>query len=386
MQIADRPSPGVAERPPSVRLEALMIPGHRYASVDALRGLAALLVVVLHGSELFAALPALAGRGRVWHDVASAVDLGRVGVVAFFLISGFVIPATLRGPTGRGLVRFGIRRFFRLYPAFWLSIPLGYYAIWTLFSRPYTGADVLANATMLPSLLGHEMAIGLYWTLETELVFYVLCCALFAAGVLHKPKALLAVQMLLIAAAAAMRFDMLPRAALAQWTLMPYSLTVMLTGALCRHAFDARHAPERWEHAWPLAATSLVLGIAPTIAMGLFGRAPHSATASIAGLLAFALFVVTIAWVRRPPAVVVWLGTISYSLYLLHPVPLYVVVHALQGRTVPAPLGVGSLLLFGAVAAVALAAASYYAVELPAIRMARRLTGERPRTRRAAIS
>ncbi|CAM5339645.1 hypothetical protein SSTU70S_04052 [Stutzerimonas stutzeri] len=79
-----------------------------------------LLVIWMHTSEVFVpiALPSLQGR---LHDVAYSFDFGRIGVVVFFIISGFVIPASLRGPRGEDCRQFLIRRLFRLYPLCWLS-------------------------------------------------------------------------------------------------------------------------------------------------------------------------------------------------------------------------------------------------------------------------
>jgi peptidoglycan/LPS O-acetylase OafA/YrhL len=365
-----------------------MVPGHRYAGVDALRGVAALLVLVLHAAEIFAPMPGLSGRGAEWHHAAASVDLGRAGVVAFFLISGFVIPATLEGRTGDALRRFWIRRACRLYPAFWLSIPLGFYALWTLHGRSYTAADVVANATMLPMVFGRDMAIGLYWTLETELVFYALCSALFAAGGLRRPGVLIGVQLALLVLALAMKVQPDLRPTVPQWLLMPHSLAVMFAGALCREAFEARERMAIDAHggrrALAYAVTGLLLGLLPALAQGLGKGAGPGFTLAASYAIGFALFVVTITWVRRPPRVFVWLGTISYSLYLLHPIPLYIVASLLTGVAVPAPIGVGTLVVVVAALAVPLAAASYYAVELPAIRRGRRWTQAAPPDRGAA--
>ncbi len=68
---------------------------NRFASLDALRGLAALLVVWQHSSESFVKLGSVAANGTLLADIAWNVDFGRIGVICFFLISGFVIPSSL---------------------------------------------------------------------------------------------------------------------------------------------------------------------------------------------------------------------------------------------------------------------------------------------------
>src|SRR6218665_1482104 len=94
----------------------------RLVHIDAMRAIAALLVVWVHIAETLA--PVAGERGWVY-DVARELNVGGIGVTMFFLISGFVIPSSLRDdrPRGEELRVFAIRRFFRLYPAFWFSLP-----------------------------------------------------------------------------------------------------------------------------------------------------------------------------------------------------------------------------------------------------------------------
>ena len=97
----------------------------RYDHIDALRAIAALLVVWRHAEGIL-----LVDRTTEFAKlVFSFIDPGRAGVVLFFAISGFVIPSSLRGKLTDGTRNFVIRRFFRLYPAYWLSIPIGWLAI-----------------------------------------------------------------------------------------------------------------------------------------------------------------------------------------------------------------------------------------------------------------
>ena len=48
------------------------------------------------------------------------VNIGRFGVVAFFLVSGYIIPFSLE--RGGSVRRFAVGRFFRLYPLYWVSL------------------------------------------------------------------------------------------------------------------------------------------------------------------------------------------------------------------------------------------------------------------------
>lgn len=78
----------------------------RLAWLDALRGPAALAVALHHSGWTF--LPG------VWAEVDRRIDVGTWGVFVFFLVSGYIIPASLER---RGDLRvFWIGRAFRLLP------------------------------------------------------------------------------------------------------------------------------------------------------------------------------------------------------------------------------------------------------------------------------
>ena len=192
-----------------------------------------MLVVWLHGAELFVRLPGMDGRGQIWYDIAHTVDFGRIGVVAFFMISGYVIPPTLRGPLADGTRRFLVRRFFRLFPAYWLSIPLGYLLLWLPWGKDFDVVDVIANATMLPAVFGREATIGLYWTLEAELAFTRCASRSFWSGA-AAARALLLLVGVLVALMLSMQARVLPSPELAQWKLLPYNLSLMFAGSLVR--------------------------------------------------------------------------------------------------------------------------------------------------------
>ena len=74
--------------------------GSRFAYVDSLRAIAALLVVWTHSAEIFAPLA-----GGSWlYTVSHNYDFGRMGVVAFFGVSGFLVPKSIQAEIGRAHV------------------------------------------------------------------------------------------------------------------------------------------------------------------------------------------------------------------------------------------------------------------------------------------
>ncbi|MEK4129105.1 acyltransferase [Solibacillus sp. FSL W8-0474] len=81
----------------------------RLTELDALRGLAALAVVIFHYTTRYNEL--------FGHEKSSYLNFtfGHMGVNLFFMISGFVIFMTLRRINN--VKEFAIKRAFRLYPA-----------------------------------------------------------------------------------------------------------------------------------------------------------------------------------------------------------------------------------------------------------------------------
>jgi peptidoglycan/LPS O-acetylase OafA/YrhL len=409
----------------------------RLAWLDALRGFAALCVVFDHGTSLV--LRSLHVYLYQW------LNFGQYGVFVFFLVSGYIIPASLER---KGSVRgFWISRAFRLYPLYLLAIAasaiayeLGYGTLRGAEHHPF--AAVASWLLMIPNLLTGPNVPNVTWTLSYEMVFYLLLAALFSVrahrhsggyaitcgivvlalggilpmaaldhgrGLLGARDVDVAVDVLIIAAVAASMSGqgrgglggtarrLLPiggawLAALIGLLLVsvnqnsypyPWSgyaiLGFMFTGTLIYRAEQGQVS-----RAWAAVITATVLAL--TLAGGLWHGAqdPNLGTAwtswrwqwgtSLAG--AMATFGIGLALRnRRVPGALAWLGMISYSVYLLHPLVLNVFqsIHALHDASrslvVQVPLAVG---LF--VAVIGVSAVSYYAVEKPMQSLGRNVT------------
>jgi peptidoglycan/LPS O-acetylase OafA/YrhL len=152
----------------------------RIAEIDAVRGLAALAVVLFHYSWRYAELiPGAQG-------VPLGLPWGRFGVEIFFGISGFVIFMTLeRTKTASGFVS---SRFARLFPAFWAAIMITTIAV--LFDPTGTLQvpkwAVAANLTMLQGHLGIAAVDTAYWSLSIELSFYACMLAVWRMRLLDR--------------------------------------------------------------------------------------------------------------------------------------------------------------------------------------------------------
>ncbi|WP_035848277.1 acyltransferase family protein [Kitasatospora azatica] len=153
-------------------------PAARLGWLDGLRGIAALLVAVHHFGLV---------KWFSWgEDFEKNFDLGIFAVMLFFLVSGYIVPASLER---RGDVRgFWVGRLFRIYPLVIIVVTLSlvllpkhYSAVPTqVTDRPFWA--YLANLTLLHEMTNISSALGAMWTLCYEMVFYFFVSALFVKG------------------------------------------------------------------------------------------------------------------------------------------------------------------------------------------------------------
>jgi peptidoglycan/LPS O-acetylase OafA/YrhL len=283
--------------------------------LDCIRGLAALAVFMEHAGD------------RLWphfneftHD---SFSVGKFGVAAFFLTSGFVIPFSLE--RGNSLKAFWISRFFRLYPLYWLSIAVvsGLYLLGvSVVDSAYPlhmARNAMINLTMFQEFVKVPDAEPLYYTLAMEMVFYVSFSVLFVTKLNH------------------------------------YSLRIAWLGCAALSVVGIA-APLLLHRRVPLAGLFyfLCLSVGTSVYRNFRGEVSGRMLTALIGCILlggiieiycnyafvkkddlterFTFWAVFLPWfgayvlflgayllrAHRFPRMLVWLGTISYSLYLLH--------------------------------------------------------------------
>lgn len=105
-------------------------------------------------------------------------NYGSFGVAVFFLISGFVIPFSL-GKLSR--MEFAVGRLLRILPVYVVSLLLSLIALYSVgnvifpdYEFPYSHGDIAIQAFLLRGWLWISSMDGVSWTLEIEMVFYLL--------------------------------------------------------------------------------------------------------------------------------------------------------------------------------------------------------------------
>lgn len=119
------------------------------------------------------------------------VQLGQLGVMLFFACSGFIIPVTIA--RSKSVKNFWTSRFFRIYPLYLASLAIAFFlkkvAIYT-YGNLLTKKDWLLNFTMLQNIFKYKNAVELYWTLNLEIIFYIIITVLFILKLSKYPQAI----------------------------------------------------------------------------------------------------------------------------------------------------------------------------------------------------
>jgi peptidoglycan/LPS O-acetylase OafA/YrhL len=148
----------------------------RFQSLDGVRGLAAISVVFYHYVCRYADLY---GGG---YAVGEIFYFGKYGVNLFFILSGFVIYWS--ASRAHNLKGFLVSRVSRLYPAYLFSVMFtaAILALWPLSGRQVAWPQVFFNLTMFQEFFGVPHVDGVYWTLSVELCFYFIVSMLLVFG------------------------------------------------------------------------------------------------------------------------------------------------------------------------------------------------------------
>lgn len=355
---SDAPHPGATVRPDRGASRA---GPSRVAELDALRGLAALAVVVFHAC------------GRWLPCGWAAVDL-------FFVLSGFLITSiVLRHAGDRGfLLSFYARRGLRIWPLYYLAVGLVALATPLLAQKP-DWSSLLAQLTFTQGISeywtgraapGFSIYLIHTWTLAIEEQFYLLWPALILlVGRRRVIPLALAVGLISVSA---------------RWSGWRYTLLLarsdgLALGGLLAALFErAGDDPRKTTNLARMSLVAAIGGLAATWMLGgldFLLRIKHYGPTLLAYNVMFFGMVGLVAARAGHPALavlrrrrLVWLGTVSYGLYLIHQILFVILGDILLARNVegsrPAWVFVPAILM-----SLVLAGLSYRWIEEPILRL-----------------
>jgi peptidoglycan/LPS O-acetylase OafA/YrhL len=349
--------------------------GRRFEFVDALRGLAALAVVLPHAAGLFV----YARQSWLTRWYLGLAEYGGAGVMVFFVISGFAIAYSLRNTSGHGfgLGRFMLRRAVRLDPPYWagmvligLVVAIRAYLTHQPILLPSTG-KVLAHLFYLQDILGLGHFNIVFWTLCLEFQLYFVFAVMMrllsspsyeprqsSAGIGAEADKYGWAMVVAFFVSLVLSHTVWPM--LRSW-FVPF-FYLFLSGSLAAWRVQDRISDRLFQ------LCLLAMGVA------LFLRPEWP---RVIGFLTAALLYVAI----RRDALHRWLtaraaqslGRISYSIYLVHG-PLTICFLGLRTRVAPNSKVASLLFMAGLyICTIALAALFYRVIEVPCLRLSRQL-------------
>ena len=347
--------------PPKPNLKSKLL------SLEAGRGIAALLVVLFH----------------CWHHCREAYGdfwlgglfaFGHAGVDFFFVLSGFIILHAHRRDIGdpSRLLNFVKRRFTRIYPVYWVIFAITLIVL-SLSSGAFpSGLGIAISALLLPTRNFPIMADT--WTLQHEILFY----SFFGVLIWNRNLGAIAFGAWLIALIAARFEPIQSQSGLVLRLTATFDFEFFLgMGAAWINKDLVLPAPKLFAAAGFLSF--LAVGTAENI-----GMIHHwsSFTHLGYGIAAAVLVSGLTAWERggtmRLPALLVVMGDSSYTLYLVHVLVVgmlwQVLVHL--GIAYALPAWVTYIVL--AVGSVIVAVVARRTIERPMIAVLRRLLSRRP--------
>jgi peptidoglycan/LPS O-acetylase OafA/YrhL len=312
----------------------------RLVFLDSIRGLAAIMVAWYHFTQ---GNPAFLPKGLL----KASGSYGWLGVEVFFVLSGFILPWSLYrgGYRLRGYGIFLVRRMVRLDPpyvaAIALTLLLGYLST---FAPGYRGnafsiswPQILSHFGFLNAFIGYTWLNPVFWTLAIEFQYYLLIGLLFPLVISLNALVRYALTLAFLAAPFVFHSS----------RFMPHYACLFLLGILTfkyKSGMIARNV-------------YLLTAVATCSELCYLESGPVAVTGLLTGF--------AIAFVRLELRPLRWLGTLSYSIYLLH-VPLGGrVVNA--GLRLPHTLPVQCFVLMAAMGSSLAAAFLFYTlIEKPA--------------------
>lgn len=149
-----------------------------YNNIQALRGIAAFLVVIFH---LLPHFRAMSLSNIIFESIA---QYGYAGVDVFFVISGFVMAKTTHNlpQTFSSGELFISKRFLRIYLGY---LPIFAFALlyYSIYSPDFIKTIDLLRSFFLASVEPQELLVGVSWTLSYELYFYLIIGILLALNI-----------------------------------------------------------------------------------------------------------------------------------------------------------------------------------------------------------
>ena len=360
--------------------------------LTGLRAVAALWVLLYHAWVESGPRAIELGYGAWTVAVHPVLALGWAGVDIFFVLSSFLLTlpfalAAQRGAPRPSLRRYFLRRVLRILPAYYAQLAIVVAIAW-LASGALPGLRTILAHLALALNIGPEPVaplVGVWWTLPIEFAFYLVLPLLLP---LLAPRRVLPLLLGALALTIAYRWHAFEATRalevgyrVVRLEQLPGRLDQFVVGMIAAYLVVRADGAGRA----PSVRTGLALfgaGLAGALACALALGAVHAQyweghpllfawhaafSLPIACVIVGAIYGGRVPWVLLANRAMLYLGTISYSIYLWHQElirELHRIVFDARGGELFVPLAVLGLAVTAVVASV-----SYFVVERPFLRL-----------------
>ncbi|MDK2632837.1 acyltransferase [Pantoea stewartii subsp. indologenes] len=342
----------------------------KIVSIQYLRGLAALLVVLAHNSSLL--------EGHWTRHIP-----GALGVDVFFIISGFIM-TFITHQFNEAPTSFMVKRFFRIWPVFFVVWLLSFAVVYhdrSLHDMSCALYFCLQDYSSAGPTFGFS-ALGPPWTLSYEILFYAVFTV--AMCINYRYRSYLCALIFIVSSVGFQLYyngsfdfssQVSPHLTVTHWwqawiKLISNTICMeFILGMLLAELLVKRKLPELDNRMRRLLQAGLVLAVITALITGPQPFGLHGGF-----WLAAAIMTMTVMLSYRADTghnrTLIFLGDISYSLYLIHYPLMVLLMNSLADKA-----WTDNLMIFvlSVSASVALASVMFFYIEKPAIKAGKRV-------------
>ena len=358
----------------------------RYHQLDSLRGIAALTVVFSHYSQI-------APTRWMQHVPWRLFTEGHSAVVLFFTLSGFALALQVTGQSKPGYAEFVIKRVCRIYIPYLVAVLAAYALYAALYRTDLSWTGDWVNQAWHSGIDRHDLLNHIYflipfsnstldpvlWSLVYEmrisLLFPILVVVVFATPLWVSLTLSAGLSLAAFGYYSHLHRVLMDASIQGEWMPTIHYMSMFVLGAsIARYRHVIASTLGTHDRRTLLAALAICL-----LVYGLVGAANHHIVSddvlrsfaddwivlpAVTGILVLAIALEPFSDIlaARP---LVFLGKISYSLYLLHCLVLMAVLHYFGEAHPRTSMAIAAVLILP------VSIAGYYAVEKPSIRLGR---------------
>jgi len=283
------------------------------------------------------------------------INLGHLGVAIFFLISGFLMPLTAQGKTRREFLKARIRRIWIPYIlAFLLKLCWVYWNSQEHFRDfPWSFDHILSSLMFMRDIIGYPFIDGIVWTLEVEIKFYLLCWLVFP-WLVREPKKFVTT-IIALSCLSIVLFelrDLFPAEIFVQRSIRIFFRTMrficfMGLGSLMSYGYQKK-LPRK-----VILTVFLCLAVLFCVHCVIMGYENSQWKEWLSYGLALVVFIGCYMLREKfsNKVILAWFGKISYSLYLVHGVPGFVVMYWMMNQDVDPLIAMIAAILYSLISA-----------------------------------